>query len=255
MEATICALRQAGFQTVGAGLSADEIEQPLIWRTEEGCLAIINWVFPETHPEWLSIPGPNCWPGAEVAKNIIKDLKEQADWVMVFAHWSDELFSYPRPEDRLIARELADMGTDIVVGHHPHVIRGMETIDRCPVFYSIGNYYFSNICDVSTGLIERQATRNRESLGVLISFQQGMKPDIEFVSFWNGKRKVTEDPFHRAERRLEAVSRPLSQFGISSYSRWYSSQRAHFDRIGYRLHFRIRQLGMIGIIKYLFRKL
>jgi poly-gamma-glutamate capsule biosynthesis protein CapA/YwtB (metallophosphatase superfamily) len=255
LSVTISTLRQVGFKTVGAGLSADEIQQPLIWETAEGRLAIINWVFPETHPDWMAVPGPNCWPGVDSARKNIQDLKEQADWVMVFAHWSDELFSYPRPEDRMIARELADMGTDIVVGHHPHVIRGMETIDRCPVFYSIGNYYFSNICDESTGMIERQATRNREGLGVLISFQHGMKPDIEFVSFWNGKRKVTEDPLHRAERRLVAVSQPLSQFSVSNYTAWYSSKRARFNKFGYRWQFRLQQYDMSGIIRYIFRRL
>ena len=60
--------------------------------------------------------------------------KGEADWVMVVVHWSDELFPYPRPEDRATARELAQMGADLVVGHHPHVVRGMEIIWRLSGF-------------------------------------------------------------------------------------------------------------------------
>ena len=37
----------------------------------------------------------------------------------------------------------ADLGVTAIIGHHPHVVRGMEIIDSCPVFYSIGNFYFS----------------------------------------------------------------------------------------------------------------
>jgi gamma-polyglutamate biosynthesis protein CapA len=61
---------------------------------------------------------------------------------LVLAHWSAELFPYPRPEDRIIVRELANAELDFFVGHHPHVVSGMEVIDACPVFYCIGNFFF-----------------------------------------------------------------------------------------------------------------
>jgi hypothetical protein len=140
---TIESLHQAGFATVGAGRNLEEIEKPLFWETAEGCLAVVNWVFPETHPDWLSVPGPNCWPGLVAAKRTIQALKQQVDWILTVVHWSDEHFPYPRPEDRAIVRELAQMGVDLVVSHHPHVVRGVEVIGFCPVFYSLGNFYFS----------------------------------------------------------------------------------------------------------------
>ena len=133
-----------GFQTIGAGLSVDDIQKPLFWETVEGKIAIVNWVFPETHPDCETAIGPNCWPGLGEAKLIIQSLKKNANWVFVLVHWSDEDFSFPRPEDRLLARELAGMGADMIIGHHPHVVRGMEIIGSCPVFYSLGNYFFSN---------------------------------------------------------------------------------------------------------------
>ncbi len=170
---TIESLKGAGFETVGAGRTQEEITAPLFWETPDGRLAIVNWVFPETHPDWMAIPGPNCWPGLQQAKHTIQESKGKADWVLVVVHWSDEHFPYPRPEDRTIAHELAQMGADFIVGHHPHVVRGVEILHSCPVFYSIGNFYFSNFEDECGKWTVRQAPRHLEGLGVQISFRKG----------------------------------------------------------------------------------
>jgi hypothetical protein len=255
LAATIDTLHQAGFQTVGAGQYAAEVQRPIIWKAEEGRLAMVNWVFPETHPDWRAIPGPNCWPGIEEAESVISELKRKVDWVIVLAHWSDELFSYPRPEDRLVAHELAQIGADMVIGHHPHVVRGMEVIGHCPVFYSIGNYFFSDQADTNTGRIVRQAPRNRESLGIYISFRQGMQPEIRVSSFWQKRESVESDPLKRAVRRMKSVSRPLQQFNDARYADWYAVKRARFNSWEYRLQFRLWQLGILGLTKYLFQQI
>jgi hypothetical protein len=251
---TISQLHRAGFLTVGAGVTKDEISAPLLWETQEGRVGIINWVFPETHPDCLSIPGPNCWPGLNECRSLIDCLIKQVDWILIITHWSDELFSYPRPQDREIAHELVRMGANLVIGHHPHVVRGLEIIDTCPVFYSLGNFYFSNTVDGSTGTVEYQAPRNRESLGVLVSFQRGKKPDIQMLSFWHAKGKVVIDPFRRASRRVVSVSRPFQELGDSSYAAWYASQRARFNRWEYRWYFRLWQLGLVGGIRHMFKQ-
>lgn len=241
---TLGSLNRAGFTTVGAGRTREEITRPLFWETAEGRLAVVNWVFPETHPDWMSVPGPNCWPGLEGAKRTIQKLKHKTDWVLIVAHWSDEYFPYPRPEDRAIARELARMGADLVVGHHPHVVRGMEIIGSCPVFYSVGNFYFSDM----------EAPRNREGLGVQISFRRGERPEYRILSFWQTKGKVLLDPLRRAARRMERVSRPLGRLENAGYAEWYAVKLARFDKWGARWHFGFRRLGVRGTIRYLLRQ-
>jgi hypothetical protein len=250
---TISSLTQAGFQTVGAGETEDEIKRPVIWETDEGRLAIVNWVFPETHPEWEVLPGPNCWPGLQAAIKVIEELKEKVDWVLVFSHWSDELFPYPRPEDRIIANELAKAGVDMVIGHHPHVIRGMEWFGACPVFYSIGNHFFSDYPNPDGGWVVKQAPRNRESLGILLTFHKSSLPEVRIKSFWNARKKTRPDLMLRGYRRLNTVSRPLQQYSGDQYSSWYTLQRRRFDRWRYRVHFRLWSLGLSGFAKHLLR--
>jgi poly-gamma-glutamate synthesis protein (capsule biosynthesis protein) len=244
-------LTRAGFRTVGAGRTREELTRPLFWETDEGRLAIVNWVFPETHPDWMAVPGPNCWPGVEQAKRTVHELRDRADWVLILVHWSDELFPYPRPEDRAIARHLAHMGADLVVGHHPHVVRGMELIGSCPVFYSLGNFFFSDIADGHGRWIVRQAPRNRESLGIQVVFRRRQRPKYRFLSFWQTKGQVILDPIRRAHWRMESASRPLRHFQDTEYAEWYAVQRSYFDKWGYRLHFGLHRLGLRGLVQKL----
>jgi hypothetical protein len=216
---------------------------------------MINWVFPETHPDWMCVPGPNCWPGPEEARHVIQAAKGQADWVLLLLHWSDEHFPYPRPEDRSIARRVAQMGADLVIGHHPHVVRGMEMVDSCLVFYSIGDHYFSDIPDGHGGWKIRAAPRNHEGLGILVSFRRGKGPEYQVRSFWQTGNQAILDPARRAERRMERVSSPLQRFANTGYDHWYTAKRARFDQWGARWHFGARRLGMRGSARHLLRKL
>jgi hypothetical protein len=241
---TIQTLNQMGFMTLGAGRTREEIAQPIFWETSEGRLAIVNWVFPETHPDWMCVPGPNCWPGLRKAERITKDLKRKADWVLLMVHWSDETFAYPRPEDRATARELAGMGVDLVIGHHPHVVRGMEIIDSCTIFYSIGSFYLSGIPDAHGGWIMRLAPRYREGLGIQVSFFRGRRPEYRLLSFWKLKNRVVLDPTRRAADRLERTSRPLRQFQDAEYAKWHANERIVFYQWSHKWHFGLWELGV-----------
>ncbi len=252
---TMESLSNAGFMTVGAGRNEEEITAPLFWETVEGRLAILNWVFPETHPDWMHVPGPNCWPSLNEARHIIQRIRSHADWVLVVVHWSDELFPYPRPGDRTVAYELVSAGADLIIGHHPHVVRGAETIGTCPVFYSLGDFYFSDVADGQGGWITRRAPRNREGLGVWITFRRGHSPIYRVLPFWQANGHVTLDTLRRATKRMEHVSRPLEQFQGSAYAEWYISERSRFDRWGYRWHFGLWQMGWRGLIRRLTKML
>ena len=132
LHKTLQLLQETGFRTLGAGRDLVEIANPFIWETGEGKLGILNWVFPETHPEWNSVPGPNHWPGLREAQRIIAELRNRVDWILAVLHWSDEEFSYPTPGDRATADQLIQMGVDLIIGHHPHVVRGVRDHPRLP---------------------------------------------------------------------------------------------------------------------------
>jgi poly-gamma-glutamate synthesis protein (capsule biosynthesis protein) len=72
----------------------------------------------------------------------IKKAKEKADIVLVSFHWGDENKNYPNDVQKNLGRFAIDEGADIVVGHHPHVIQGIEKYKGKYIVYSLGNFCF-----------------------------------------------------------------------------------------------------------------
>lgn len=78
----------------------------------------------------------------EKAMAIITDLKNKTDLVIVNVHWGVEYSHIFNKTQTETARQLIDAGADVIIGHHPHVVQGMETYKNKPIFYSLGNFIF-----------------------------------------------------------------------------------------------------------------
>jgi poly-gamma-glutamate capsule biosynthesis protein CapA/YwtB (metallophosphatase superfamily) len=89
-------------------------------------------------------------PDEETLLSAIRNAKVQADVVLVGIHWGvpfgwaantqDELAAYQRP----LAHAMIAAGASAIFGHHPHVVQGVEVFEGAPIFYSLGNFIFSN---------------------------------------------------------------------------------------------------------------
>jgi hypothetical protein len=73
----------------------------------------------------------------------IRAAKRTSDTVLVCMHWGQEHVHYPIPSQRRLAREMIAAGANLIVGHHPHVLQGVEAVDRGLVAYSLGNFTFA----------------------------------------------------------------------------------------------------------------
>lgn len=78
----------------------------------------------------------------EVVERDIDYAGERADIVVVSFHWGTERSNYPNAFQTKLARFCIDRGADIVVGHHPHVIQGIERYRDRYIVYSLGNFCF-----------------------------------------------------------------------------------------------------------------
>ena len=78
-----------------------------------------------------------------------------SDMQVVYIHWGEEYNEKQSKSQRDLAKLFADAGVEIIIGHHPHVVQGIEKIGKALVFYSLGNYifdqYFSSA--VQNGLV------------------------------------------------------------------------------------------------------
>lgn len=79
----------------------------------------------------------------ELLKKHVKELREQGvDFIIVSYHWGD-MYSYvPNSQQIRMAHFAIDNGADLVIGHHPHVLQGMETYKGKNIVYSLGNFCY-----------------------------------------------------------------------------------------------------------------
>lgn len=76
----------------------------------------------------------------EKVKKDVEALRDKVDVLIVAMHWGVEYQSSPNEEQIEIAEFLADLGVDIVVGNHPHVLQPITKINDTIVMYSLGNF-------------------------------------------------------------------------------------------------------------------
>jgi poly-gamma-glutamate synthesis protein (capsule biosynthesis protein) len=104
----------------------------------------------------------------EKVKSDIERIKDKVDIILVSMHWGVEYTNTPNTEQKTIAKYLASLGVDIVIGHHPHVIQPVELIDNTLVFYSLGNFISGqDTNDRLTGMVA--------SLDITVTEENGVK--------------------------------------------------------------------------------
>jgi poly-gamma-glutamate capsule biosynthesis protein CapA/YwtB (metallophosphatase superfamily) len=91
--------------------------------------------------------GYNGWNDtSELRNQISQDIdalrEEGAKIIIVHFHWGEERSYEPNGIQKSIGRYTIDSGADLVVGHHPHVVQGIEEYKDKFIVYSLGNFMF-----------------------------------------------------------------------------------------------------------------
>jgi poly-gamma-glutamate capsule biosynthesis protein CapA/YwtB (metallophosphatase superfamily) len=168
IEDTITTLRQLDIATTGAGMNLAEARKPALvvrqgvrvgtlsyncvgpkdsWAGEKrpGCA----YVYVITHYELdHASPGgpPRIYTFAEPESTDamlidVEKLRREVDVLIValhkgIGHIPAALAMYERP----LAKAVIDAGADIVVGHHAHILRGIEMYKGRPIYHGLGNF-------------------------------------------------------------------------------------------------------------------
>lgn len=79
------------------------------------------------------------WYDENIVKTDIENIRDKVDFLMVAMHWGTEYNTGVTSKQKQIAKYLASLDVDLVIGAHPHVIEPAEYIDDTFVIYSLGN--------------------------------------------------------------------------------------------------------------------
>lgn len=179
---TVAAVEEAGVAVVGAGEDLTAAMQPRIIRVEETRVAFfglsstlpVGSAATESRPGIAPLrvrvslladapvfeeqPGTAPYVVTEVlsedldrAREAIRTARNSADVIAVSVHWGVPpgwtapfqgiLAGYQRP----VGRALIDAGADLVLGHHPHTLQGVEVYRGRFICYSLGNFIFHTL--------------------------------------------------------------------------------------------------------------
>ncbi len=144
---TLNYIDKSGIYRVGAGKDyKDAIKETIIEKNgyKVGILGFsrvvptVDWYATNTRPGLIG--GYDSQLKAALDK--VEEVKKQVDILILSIHWGTERQSTPREIDVLAAKKLIDAGADVIMGHHPHVLQGIEIYEGKPIFYSLGNFVF-----------------------------------------------------------------------------------------------------------------
>lgn len=179
---TLESVRGVGVEAVGGGRDTEEAFEPAVLSVGETGIAVfgVATTLPPgyaagTHRPGIAPvrvrtrfymdsvtleeqPGISPWVETEVVEEDVDRICEKiaqargrADMVIVQMHWGiphgwcaafqSRLADYQRP----LAHSLVEAGADMILGHHPHVVHGVERYEQSIIAYSLGNFLFHSM--------------------------------------------------------------------------------------------------------------
>lgn len=143
VEQTVQALEEAGLSYAGVGLR-DNGDLLYVIQEYDGLkvatLAISEALTAKANSQIGSEESILTHRSTRSYLNAVSRAKEEADLVVVLAHWGNEYTSIVTDKQREMAENLIDAGADIIIGSHPHAIQPVEIYNGKIIFYSLGNF-------------------------------------------------------------------------------------------------------------------
>lgn len=154
---TLETFKEIGIPSFGAGINAAEAYEPYYFEKSGMKIALIAASRAEklyyTIVAEDDVPGiAGCYDTKLVCESI-KEAKTKADYVIVYVHYGYERTTVIEEVQRQASYDFIDAGADAVVGHHAHILQGIEEYKDKPIFYSLGNFLF-NGNNQTTALLE-----------------------------------------------------------------------------------------------------
>ncbi len=166
---TLDTLRKAEVPFTGAGVNLEEAKKPVYFIIGGRKIAIcagtqIERTLNYTREATGVLPGVLKCLHPEIFCEEIREAKANADYVIVFAHWGTEGNANYGGDQTALARSFVEAGADAIIGGHTHCLETVEYMDDVPIFYSLGNYWFSITgtmpTDYDTGLAQIRITKD-----------------------------------------------------------------------------------------------
>lgn len=202
---TINALKEQELLVIGVGSNIEEARKPAIIERKGKRIALLAYNSILPYGYWAETDRPGCAPmrgftlyeqiehdqpgtpcrihtfphgdDLQAMVNDIRKAKSQADLVILSMHWGIHFIPAVVAEyQREVARVAIDSGADLILGHHAHILKGIEVYAGKVVFYSLCNFAL----DLSPTKEMLESKRHQE-IQVL---NPAWQPDPEYPTYY-----------------------------------------------------------------------
>ena len=179
----------------------------------------------------------------EKTKEILKENHKNGYLNIVAIHAGLEHVNYPSLDHIHAARQLARECTFIYYGHHPHVVQGVEKIDKSIIAYSLGNFCFDDVyASTSKKPILELSENNRSSYVLEIEIENNNILSYHTTPIYIGKDKIHVGK-GTTEDMLKKYSAPLNELSVIEYEKLRNNEiTTYFGK-------RISQRNLIWYLK------
>ncbi len=218
LQETVALLDQHGIRYAGAGMNLTEARRAAVWEVNGRTIGFLSYSLTFPREFWATDSSAGTsFPYQEFVFKDVARLSRVCDVVIVSCHWGQELRETPKDYQVLLAHQLIDKGADIILGHHPHVVQGLEWYKGKLIAYSLGNFIFGSYSE-----------RVKESiiLKINIASDDTINAEVIPINVYNKAVNFSPKPLQGKKRgeflqHLERLSSELSggAFGITKDGR------------------------------------
>ena len=204
LSETLQGIKDVGLYHAGAGMNLTEALKPAFIPVRRVTVGLVAFCYGP--PAGHSSPGvAPCDPA--LMREALKNARATADVVIAVLHDGLEYSDVPPVETRSRFRFLAENGADIVIGHHPHVLQGLEWHGSTPIAYSLGDFLFHNsLPHVAQRNFSRMALGRLAPEAVRCDPHKFARGAVLTVRFHNGKKSIQWHPFRQGKNLQPKLS-------------------------------------------------
>ncbi|MFW5895306.1 MAG: CapA family protein [archaeon] len=115
----------------------------------------------------------------------VRKRKDKVDNLIVSLHWGNEYIRKPSPQQVQLGHSIIDAGADLILGHHPHVLQGVEKYKEGIIAYSLGNFVF-----------DMWQRKMRESMILSLDFSKNKVEKFKIIPIIIDKDNFQPRPLH-----------------------------------------------------------
>ncbi|MCK5033900.1 MAG: CapA family protein [Calditrichia bacterium] len=164
LNSTVQILQNKKIFYAGAGSDFKKAHKPAIFKIKD--IKFAFFAYSMTLPKYFfatDSTGGTAYPHKKILKDSISYYNNKVDYIIVSFHWGEELTTLPKEYQRNYAHLAIEYGADIILGHHPHVLQGIEVYKNKIIVYSLGNFVFASYSNKASDsiLLDLQFTKKR----------------------------------------------------------------------------------------------